>query len=201
MRQRRRFLLTGAMLGALLLTGCSDAGLSDSAARELQQQVAVVRAAAERHDVTAAEQQLTELRAALDRQVAADQVDPERAAEIAAAADLVAARLDLLGADEQPDEQPDTEPPPPPELPPPPEEGDDEDAEEDDDKETKEKETKEKKEQEDKAKGDADDEAHDEQEGRGPAGDEQEGRGPAGEGPPGQSRGPGPPDAAGGPGP
>lgn len=157
------------LLGAAVLAvgGCTDGELSDAAAEDLQNHAAAVRAAAEDHDRAAAEAALAELRARLDAHRSAGRVSQDRAQEITAAADLVAARLDLLGEPEPeepaepepapPPPEPDPEPPPAPEPTPP----------DDDDKDKDEEENKE------EGKDEGDD-------------DKEEGRGPEGQGPPGQ---------------
>lgn len=186
-RRARRWVL--ALAVALAAVACTGGELSSEAALDLQDRVAEVRAAAEARDVPAAEQALADLRAALDAHTASGQVDDDRAAQIAGAADLVADRLGLLAPDPEPRDAdpPEAEAPPTTEATPEPqetrappstqpplgppddrddEEGDDRDGDSGDDSGDG---------------GDSDEGGDDEADG----GDE-DGRGPDGAGPPGQ---------------
>lgn len=178
-----------AVLAAAVITAaCGGTGLAPEAAEDLQQRTAAIRVAAEAGDIAAAEEAIDGLRSALNAHLATGAVDEERAAEIAAAADTVAERLDLLAPPPDADEEPaPAEPPPPsddpadtpapeettpsPETTPPetqqpigpPDDGDDEDDRDGDDGDD----------------GENGDEGGDD-------GDGGDGRGPDGEGPPGQ---------------
>lgn len=89
----RLVLVAGA--ATLVLTGCgsgdglSDRGLTAAAADALEADVAAVVAGLEAKDGARARDALKELRAEVDRQLAAGDITPPRAAEIRAAADAL----------------------------------------------------------------------------------------------------------------
>lgn len=88
-------LLLAAVAAALVLTGCgsgdglSDRGLTAAAAKALEADVAAVVAGVEAKDGARARNALKELRAEVERQLAAGEISQPRAAEIRAAADAL----------------------------------------------------------------------------------------------------------------
>lgn len=167
-----------SLLAVVLLAACGGTGLAEPAAEELQQHTAAVRAAAEAGDPGAAQVALARLRASLDEHTEAGAIGPRRADDIAAAAELVAARLPLLVPEAPVDDPPPAQPPRP--NAPADDDGDDGDDDKDED---------ERGEQPDGNKRDQKDDGEGEGDGdRTSDSGATSGRGPDGEGPPGQRR-------------
>lgn len=84
--------LPALLVAAALLTGCASAdtsGLSESAADALQADVAAVKAGIEAKDGARSRDALKQLRAEVERQLAAGEITQDRADEIYAAAEAV----------------------------------------------------------------------------------------------------------------